>query len=242
LLYEDKKLEAYIAAAHHIPFAKTYVSHDRDDALALVEAIPLPVISKLVPSSGSIGMELVRTRDQARRVIRQAFSRNGHKSHRNYFRQKNCVYFQEFVPNDGYDIRVIVVGNWVFGYYRKVLPGDFRASGMDLKEKRALPPEAMKTALRLNQAVRSPMLVVDMVHGLDGQYYVIEFSPISRMPDPDPLHVEGIPGVYIFRDEDTYRFEKGKWWVQELALREFLLNHYLPARSKTVLLPAQSQA
>ena len=63
------------------------------------------------------------------------------------YRQKNLVCFQEFIPNDGYDIRVIVVGNQIFGFYRKVPQGDFRASGMNIEEMRELPVEAMKINL-----------------------------------------------------------------------------------------------
>src|SRR4030042_3846139 len=120
-LYEDKCLESYIAKAKGIPFVTTYVSHDKADALILVENLTYPVVSKIVPGSGSVGVELVRTREESRRIVEQAFSRNGRKTHLNCFRQKNYVYFQEYVPNDGYDIRAIVIGNMVFGYYRKVL-------------------------------------------------------------------------------------------------------------------------
>ena len=68
-----------------------------------------PVISKIVPSSGSLGVELIRTPAEAKKLIRQAFSQNGRKIHIVYARQKNYIYFQKFIPNDGYDIRVIVV-------------------------------------------------------------------------------------------------------------------------------------
>ena len=126
LLYENKSLEAYISKIYDLPFAKTYISHSREDALALLEHVQYPLVSKVNQSSGSMGVELVSTPRKARRVVRQAFSRNGRGVHVPWYRQKNYVYFQEFIPNDGYDLRVILVGNWAFGYYRKVLKGDFR--------------------------------------------------------------------------------------------------------------------
>jgi hypothetical protein len=46
--------------------------------------------------------------------------------------------------------------------------------------------------------------------------------------------VEGVPGVYVFNEEGNFHFEKGKYWVQELALREYLLNHYIPGRARQV--------
>jgi glutathione synthase/RimK-type ligase-like ATP-grasp enzyme len=232
MLYEDKILEAYLAEVFDIPFAKTYVSYDESDAMHLIETLSYPVVSKIVPSSGSVGMELVRTKKHARKIVRQAFSGTGRKTHMVYLRQKNYVYFQDYVPNDGYDIRVIVIANWAFGYYRKVLPGDFRASGMDLEERRALPVAAMRIAREINRSIRSPMLVVDMVHGLDGEYYVIEFSPTCLIDDAEQLQVNGVPGVYVFDDADneSFRFEEGRYWLHELALRNFLLKGYLPQR------------
>lgn len=230
-LYEDKSLEAYISKKYNIPFANTYISHDETDALHIIENLTYPVVSKINPSSGSAGVELVRTLKEGRKIVRQAFSSLGRKTYTNHFRQKNCIYFQDFIPNDGYDIRIIVVGNMVFGYYRKVLDGDFRASGMNVVEKRELPEKAMNIALKVNEAVKSPMLVVDMVHGLNDRFYIIEFSPVCQMEFPEQLHVNGTPGVYIYH-KGSFHFETGRYWVHELALKEFLLNNYLPSLCK----------
>jgi glutathione synthase/RimK-type ligase-like ATP-grasp enzyme len=227
LLYEDKCLEAYISQVTGIPFANTYVSHDKDDAINIAKNLHYPFVSKIVPSSGSVGVELVSTLNKGMQIIRESFSRAGRKTHSIYFSQKNFIYFQEFIPNDGYDIRVIVVGNWVFGYYRKVLPGDFRASGMKIEEWGELPEEAMKIALRVNKIIKSPVLAVDMLHALDGNYYIIEFSPLYQMDSSAELRLNGDPGVYVFNSDGSYSFEKGRYWVAELAIREFLLNQYL---------------
>lgn len=227
-LYEDKVLEAFILKAVGLPFANTYISYNKKDAMCLIERLKFPIVSKIIPGSGSFGVELVRSQRQCKKIVDEAFSLNGRKTHLVYFRQKDYVYFQEYIPNDGYDIRAIVIGNWVFGYYRKVLEGDFRASGMNLVEKRALPEEAMRIALEVNKTIKSPMLVVDMLHSLDGRYYIIEYSPLCMIETPEQLHVNDIPGVYIFADDGSCYFEEGRYWVHELALRKFLLDDYLP--------------
>jgi glutathione synthase/RimK-type ligase-like ATP-grasp enzyme len=182
------------------------------------------------PGSGSLGVELVRDRKQARKIVQQAFSMTGRATHSLYFRQKNYVYFQEYIPNDGYDIRVLIIGNWVFGYYRKVLEGDFRASGMNIIEKRELPEEAIRIAWKTNQVIKSPMLVVDLVHGLDGKYTIIEFSPICQVEKPAQLAIRDIPGAYIIENEGI-RYIEGKFWVHEVALREFLQKDDLPSQT-----------
>ncbi len=227
-LYEDKELEACLARTYGIPFARTYVSHDRNDAHRLVETLTYPVVSKTFPASGSIGVEMVRNRQAARRLVEQTFSQNGRKSHLVALRQKNYIYLQEFIPNDGYDIRVIAVGNRVFGLYRRVPKWDFRASGMYLVERRDLPEEVMRIALRANSVIKSPALAVDMVHGLDDAYYIIEMSPITQVQDAEWLHVDHTPGVYVFDGDGSFRFEPGRYWIDELALREFFLGSYLP--------------
>lgn len=235
LIYEDKTLEAYISAARDIPYAKTYVSNEKQDALRLIEKLDYPVIHKMDPGSGSLGVELVKDRNQARKIVQQAFSISGRATHSLYFKQKNYIYFQDYVQNDGYDLRVILVGNWTFGYYRKVLEGDFRASGMNIIEKREIPEEAIRIAWRTNQIIKSPMLVVDLVRGLDGKYTIIEFSPICQVEKPAQLAINDIPGAYIIENDGSISFIEGKFWVHELALREFLLKDYLPSQKKLTL-------
>ncbi len=227
LLYENKRLEAYLSKIHGLPFATTYVSHDKDDALAITHRLKYPIISKVDPTSGSVGVELIKTPSRAKKIIERAFSLNGRKVYVNFFKQKNYIYFQEYVPNDGYDIRVILIGNLASGYYRKIPPGDFRASGMALKEKRELPKEAIDIAIKVNKYIKSPLLVVDLVHGLDNQYKIIEFSPVCRVTTAEELNVHGVPGIYVVEKDGSMQFKEGKYWIHELALREFLLNYYL---------------
>jgi len=234
LLYEDKTLESYISNACDIPYAKTFVSNEKQDALRLIEKLNYPVIHKMDPGSGSLGVEMVRDRVQARKIVQQAFSISGRATHSLYFRQKNYIYFQDYIENDGYDIRVLIIGNWAFGYYRRVPDGDFRASGMNIIEKRDLPEEAIRIALKANQIIKSPMLVVDLVHGVDGKYTIIEFSPICKVEKPAQLAINDIPGAYIIEDQSIH-FIEGKFWVHELALREFLQTNYLPSKANAIV-------
>ncbi|NQT01202.1 MAG: hypothetical protein HQ580_04205 [Planctomycetes bacterium] len=227
VLYEDKILEAYLSELHGFPFIKTYVFNSKCEAVQAAARFTYPIISKLVPCSGSIGVEMIKSEKQCLAVIKKAFSRSGRKMHVPYASQKNSVYFQDYVPNDGYDVRVIVIGDCVFGYYRKALEGDFRASGMGVVEKRELPLDAMQIARRVNHLLKSPMLVVDLLRGNDGSFHIIELSPICRIDTPEQLHVDGKPGVYIFSDDGTCRFERGRYWVHELALKEYFLDKYI---------------
>lgn len=228
-LYEDKMLEAWICHVHGLPFAPVHISSDRTDALRMVRDLPYPVVSKQVPSSGSVGVEIVRDERRARHIVKRAFSPRGRPTHLPSLRQKNSVYFQEYIPHDGLDLRVVVVGNLAQGFYRRSLPGDFRASGMGLYEFRDLPVDAIRLAHAVNDVVRSPLLAVDMVRAPDGSLRIVEFSPISGLdPTPDDAVVDGVPGIYRLDSDGVPRFAPGRHWAAELALRQFLLDEYLP--------------
>jgi len=228
-LYEDKMLEAYLCEVHNLPFVPTHISHDKDDALRMVDSLAYPVVSKIVPSSGSVGVELVRTPRHARHIVEEAFSPGGRKTHSLYHRQKNYVYFQDFVPNDGHDLRVILIGDTAQGNYRRALPGDFRASGMHLFDYGPVPEEAIRIARRVNDFVGSPHLAVDMVLGTDGRYRIVELSPITGVrPRPDDLTVDGVPGIYDLDADGNAHFRPGRFWTPELSLKQFFLDEYLP--------------
>jgi len=44
-------------------------------------------------------------------------------------REKEYIFLQEFVPNTGYDIKVVVIGDKLSYFLRNIRKGDFRASG-----------------------------------------------------------------------------------------------------------------
>ena len=93
--------------------------------------------------------------------------------------EKGYAYFQEFIPNDGFDLRVIVIGNKAFAIQRKIRKGDFRASGSGLisYNKELFSRELIKTAFSINERVRSQSLVLDFVQDKQtGQLYVVEVS------------------------------------------------------------------
>lgn len=93
--------------------------------------------------------------------------------------EKGYAYFQEFILNDGFDLRVIVIGNKAFAIQRKIREGDFRASGSGLisYNKELFSKELIKVAFSINERVRSQSLVLDFVqHKQTGQLYVVEVS------------------------------------------------------------------
>lgn len=84
-------------------------------------------------------------------------------------REKGYVYFQEFIPNNDFDIRVIVIGNRAFAIKRLVRENDFRASGSGsiLYEKDEFNDETIKFAFEISEKFDSDCIAYDFVYKND---------------------------------------------------------------------------
>ena len=179
-------------------------------------------MSKNRTCSSSKGVHLIKNKRQARKLCYQIFNQ-GLTLPESYIKQKNYVYFQEFVPNQGFDLRVIIVGNSYFGYYRLPRKGDYRASGSGITHKREIPQEALLLAKKVKNCLpKTHMLAVDFLQDIrDNQYYIIETSIFIRIETSEQLVVNGVPGRYIEHNE-IFTFEEGRFWLQELMMLELM--------------------
>lgn len=94
-------------------------------------------------------------------------------------RHKGYVYFQEFIPNDGFDYRMIVIGEKAFAIRRQSREGDFRASGSGIisYDKNLFSDELVQMAFDINDRIKSQCLVLDIViNNETDQLYVVEVS------------------------------------------------------------------
>ena len=218
---EDKIFQYEWLRIFNFPVIETFISHSAPEALAKVQQFDFPLVTKVPVGAGSLGVELVKNAREAKNIVRLAFSPVGRPLYWPYFRQKDYVYFQKFMPNEGYDLRVIAVGNKVFGYYRDVPQGEFRASGMGIVRKGTLPEDAVNLAMQVIKKLNLVIAAVDMLRDSAGKLHIIEMSPLIQVDTPGQLHVDGVPGAYVFNSSGTYAFEPGQFWIQELALKEF---------------------
>ncbi len=79
--------------------------------------------------------------------------------------EKGYCYFQEFTPNDGFDLKIVVVGDKLSFLNRKVRKGDFRASGGgEIAYDRALmTKQLIKSAFSVADALRMQQVGFDYV-------------------------------------------------------------------------------
>lgn len=160
---------------------------------------------------------------RARAAVHRAFSTRGRKTYWPYSNQKNYVYAQTLERGLTTDMRVIVVGPLVFGYYRDTPKGEFRASGMGLVRREGLPSEAMEEAWRIAERLGVGAVAVDFITdpALERRK-VIEFSSYIKVDDPEELRVDGAPGVYVREKPGSFVFRPGRFWFPEVALAEAL--------------------
>lgn len=94
-------------------------------------------------------------------------------------RERGYVYLQEFIPNDGFDIKVIVVKDKLSFFCRDIRKGDFRASGGGaiFYDRTLITPDLTKSAFRVADVLGLQCVGYDYVidssnHG----NYIIEMS------------------------------------------------------------------
>lgn len=222
--YEDKIRQAWLYEYYNLPFIKTFITHDKREALTYVENSNYPIVSKDKTSSSANGVRLINNKIEAKKHVIEIFTK-GLKLPETYIKQKNYVIFQEKVPNEGFDLRVIIIGNYYLGYYRYPNKGDFRASGSGVVEKKEIPKEVLLLAKKVKNVLPDTnMLAVDFLQdSRDMKYYIIETSLFISVESSEQLYVDGSPGRYIEEDGE-FRFEEGRFWIQELMMDEVVKN------------------
>ena len=81
-------------------------------------------------------------------------------------REKGYVYFQDFIPDNDHDIRVVVIDNKAFAIKRLVRKNDFRASGSGqiLYEKELFNESTIKLAFDLADKLKGQSIAFDFVY------------------------------------------------------------------------------
>lgn len=132
-------------------------------------------------------------------------------------REKGYVYFQEFLPDNTYDIRIIVVGNRAFAAKRMVRKDDFRASGSGNArfDRSEFSESHVRLAFDLNKKIESQSIAVDLVLDKDNKPMIVECGYGFNVPFYDPC-----PGYW---DADL-NWHEGSFvpqeWMIEALLRQ----------------------
>ncbi len=187
--FENKIAQAYVLDALDIPRPRTWVFWHEADARKALAELPFPLVTKLSRGVRGEGVALLKTREEAERLIHQMFSfglgsmefvRGGKAARwgkytpmlealrRGRFKgnhERGYVIFQEFIPGNAFDTRVVIQGDLGWASRRLNREGDFRASGSGVSDydPQAIRTEAMALAWRLADAMGVRSLVADVM-------------------------------------------------------------------------------
>ncbi|EWH14027.1 hypothetical protein KLA_06847 [Cellulophaga geojensis KL-A] len=95
-------------------------------------------------------------------------------------KEKGYIYFQEFIPNNNSDLRIVVINqNKIFGIKRYNRANDFRASGsgvIEYLDENNMPVECIKIALNTAKKLRMDSIAYDFVFDTNEKPVIIEIT------------------------------------------------------------------
>lgn len=93
-------------------------------------------------------------------------------------RERGYVYFQDFIPNNNSDIRVIIVDEKAFAIKRMVRTGDFRASGSGefYYDKELIDERCVQISFEVNKKVNAQSIAFDYIFDQDNNPLIVEIS------------------------------------------------------------------
>lgn len=88
------------------------------------------------------------------------------------------AYFQDFIPNNSFDIRVCVVGDKAFALKRYTRKGDFRASGSGsiVYDKSQIDERCVQIAFSVNERLDTQSIAYDFVFDPSNNPLIVEIS------------------------------------------------------------------
>ncbi len=93
-------------------------------------------------------------------------------------REKGYVYFQDFIPNNEFDIRIIIVANKAFAIKRMVRENDFRASGSGniIYDRKAVDVRCVDISFKTNEKIKAQSVAFDFVFDINNNPLIVEIS------------------------------------------------------------------
>ena len=92
--------------------------------------------------------------------------------------EKGYAYFQEFIPNNTFDIRVIVIGGKAFAVKRMCRENDFRASGSGNPkyDRSEIDMKCVEKAFKITKAMNGTCVGFDFVFDKDNNPLIVELG------------------------------------------------------------------
>lgn len=131
-------------------------------------------------------------------------------------REKGYVYLQDFIENEGFDVRVVVINNKAVALKRLVRKNDFRASGSGdlIYENERMDKRYIELSFKINSVLKSDSLALDFIQGKNGVIYVVELS-------------YGFPSKNFLDNSDGYWTKDLDWVNSKPELQHWIIENII---------------
>ncbi len=131
--------------------------------------------------------------------------------------ERGYIYFQDFIPNNTFDIRVIVIGKRAYALKRMVREGDFKASGSGNMRfaKEEFDKKTIQIAFETSKRLKAHCLAYDFVFDKKNNPLIVEVSFGFAVEAYDAC-----PGYW----DDNLIWHKGKFNPQEWMIKDMIKN------------------
>jgi glutathione synthase/RimK-type ligase-like ATP-grasp enzyme len=174
-MYDDKGAQLQVLQAW---MPRTYFIQDLDEAILIAGKMDYPIISKSKEGASSGGVRMLKSEFHAVAEAKKAFS-GGFRTVYNR-KQAGYVIWQDFMPENNCDYRVVITNDKLFGLKRYVRPDVPFASGsgnnepiLDLDDPRAR--ASFELAVKISDMIQTRWMAYDFVFK-DDKPYVLEMS------------------------------------------------------------------
>lgn len=176
--YDDKIAQSMLFQKYDIPSPKTRVFVCKDKALHFAEDAEYPLIFKCAHGAGSSNVGMLKNKKATVAYIKKAFDR-GLKTNFKDDRQKGYVYFQEFLPNNDGDYRLVCYDDvMAHGFFRNNRAGEPFASGSGKFQIFDLPESLLDFTTSVNKKLKNSIMSYDLIKGRNDEWVITEMSVI----------------------------------------------------------------
>lgn len=219
-VYESKRELAMFLEVSGIPHPETNVFFREHEALDFVADAVFPLVFKSNRGAASSGVEILETKQQAERLIRQIFRRVYFGERVADLRDFDYGYalFQEFLPAVR-EFRIIKIGESWFGHEKASGKGSPFMSGSGLNKWTPPSFDVLDFCGEIASKHKFDFMCFDVFQTTGGRFLINELQTWFGSFNDSQMYIDGVPGRYIKKDGE-WIFQKGSFNVDNgLALR-----------------------
>ena len=135
-------------------------------------------------------------------------------------KEKNYFYAQEFIPNNLYDHRVIIIGAKAICLQRDVRKNDFRASGSNKLsgDPKLFPESTIKLAFKCAKLLKMQCAAFDIIYDQEEKPRIVEISYCFS----SEAYLKHCPGYF----DESCNWYQDKIILEDIIIKEFLKELY----------------